>query len=580
MTISDGSAKMCAKGLASLLLSASLMLGPAIPAFANASVQNQVVAGGDTQTASLSAEDVSPDKSALSQAISDAQAACKDVEESDTGVGLIQGTEYATSESYDALRSAMDAAQLVLDSDDATELEVSEATESLNEATSAFIEAKLVATGQKAEIEVPSCSADLTYNGLEQEAVVAGDGYILENASATDAGSYVAIATLVDTDTSQWSDGTTEPKEIPYTIHVAPIAEGSLSLKWNSCTYNGKARKPGIDAVTVTLGDKAVTLAEGVDYSVSYENNVNAGAAAVTITGKGNFSGSLSSEFTIKKASIAKGSFALKWTSCTYNGQARKPGIQTVTFPLGDKAVNLVSGTDYTVSYKNNVKAGTATVTITGKGNYSGSLSKSFTIKKASFSGAKCSVAAQLYTGKALKPNPVVKWNGTTLKKDIDYTLAYKNNVKVGKATVVITAKGNFSGRQALTFNIYQRKISSVKVSSIGTMSYTGGDIRPNPKVTYGSKTLKKGTDYTLSYKNNRYGGTASIIITGRGSYKGTKTVSFRISGPRYYGYTVYITDTGTKYHRSGCRYLKSRHAVDLGVARYEGYEPCKVCHP
>lgn len=43
----------------------------------------------------------------------------------------------------------------------------------------------------------------------------------------------------------------------------------------------------------------------------------------------------------------------------------------------------------------------------------------------------------------------------------------------------------------------------------------------------------------------------------------------------------VYITNTGAKYHRKGCRYLKkSKHRVTLKWAKRHGYTPCKVCKP
>ena len=44
---------------------------------------------------------------------------------------------------------------------------------------------------------------------------------------------------------------------------------------------------------------------------------------------------------------------------------------------------------------------------------------------------------------------------------------------------------------------------------------------------------------------------------------------------------TVYITDTGERYHVSSCRYLRySKHPVSLGEAKRRGYTPCKVCQP
>lgn len=71
--------------------------------------------------------------------------------------------------------------------------------------------------------------------------------------------------------------------------------------------------------------------------------------------------------------------------------------------------------------------------------------------------------------------------------------------------------------------------ISKAKVAAIGNKTYTGKAITPTVKVTYNGKILLKNKDYTLSFKNNKNVGTASIIITGKGSYTGTKTVTFKI---------------------------------------------------
>ena len=112
---------------------------------------------------------------------------------------------------------------------------------------------------------------------------------------------------------------------------------------------------------------------------------------------------------------------------------------QNPAVSVGDRT--LVSGTDYSVAYANNTKAGTATVTITGKGNYTGTKSATFKISPAAISGAAISgLAAKTYTGKALTQTPVVKIGSATLKTGTDYTVSYKNNVNAGTATVTITA--------------------------------------------------------------------------------------------------------------------------------------------
>ena len=90
----------------------------------------------------------------------------------------------------------------------------------------------------------------------------------------------------------------------------------------------------------------------------------------------------------------------------------------------------------------NNTKVGTAKVTITGKGNYTGSVSKTFSIKnnfkKATVSG----ISTKAFTGKNITQSITVKYNGKTLKKGTDYTVSYSNNKKIGIATVKIAGKG------------------------------------------------------------------------------------------------------------------------------------------
>ncbi len=134
----------------------------------------------------------------------------------------------------------------------------------------------------------------------------------------------------------------------------------------------------------------------------------------------------------------------------TYNGKAQ---TQAPAVKLDGKT--LMSGTDYTLSYKNNKNAGTATVTITGKGSYTGSISKTFKISPASIAKATVSGLKDVtYNGKAQTQVPTVKLGSTTLKSGTDYTIAYKNNVNVGTATITITGKGNYTGSATKTFKI------------------------------------------------------------------------------------------------------------------------------
>jgi len=144
------------------------------------------------------------------------------------------------------------------------------------------------------------------------------------------------------------------------------ISAKSLSLSTTSYTYDGTAKQP-----SVTLSG----LTQGIDYTVAYSNNINAGTATVTITGKGNYTGTKKVYFTINKKSILALSATLSTKTYTYNGNVRKP-----TVILKDGSTTLKLDASYTVTYSTNKNPGTAAVTITGKGNYFGTRKLSFKI--------------------------------------------------------------------------------------------------------------------------------------------------------------------------------------------------------
>lgn len=158
-----------------------------------------------------------------------------------------------------------------------------------------------------------------------------------------------------------------------FTINRADISSCTVTLSDESLTYTGSSLRP---TVTVKSGDKELTLNQ--DYYVSYRNNWDAGTASAILTGTGNYTGSVTKDFTIKPLDISRYSASLSQYSYTSDGTEKCPDV-TVTY--GDKT--LAAGTDFTVSYKDNVKEGTATVTITGAGNYTGIINTTFTITAA-----------------------------------------------------------------------------------------------------------------------------------------------------------------------------------------------------
>ena len=161
-----------------------------------------------------------------------------------------------------------------------------------------------------------------------------------------------------------------------------------------------------------------------------------------------------SQTFTIDPVDITKATITgISNKTFTGSAQSQKP---TVKVKVNGTTFTLKEGTDYSLSYKANTNVGTATVTITGKGNYTGKITKEFKINPASISKAAVSGIKASYseTKKEIKPTPTVKLNNKALKAGTDYTVAYKNNVKVGTATVTITGKGNYTGTVTKTFSI------------------------------------------------------------------------------------------------------------------------------
>ena len=308
--------------------------------------------------------------------------------------------------------------------------------------------------------------------------------------------------------------------EIP--IEVLPETNRGLTVYWNweKLTYNGAEQHPDF-----TVNWFWEELQEGTGYTVEYKNCVNAGAATAIFRGKGEYEGSDAVvTYIIQPAPIEKATIA------AIPDQPYMGGAIAVnpTVKVGKKT--LKAGVDYTLSYKDNTKVGTGTVVVTGKGNYKGAKTVTFKIVKADITKAAIgNIADRSYTGGAIKPAVEVKMGNATLKAGIDYTVSYKGNVKVGTATVTITGTGSCTGTVVRTFKIVPANLSGATIAAVADQVYTGSKIEPAVEVKMGSAVLKKGTDYTVAYKDNVKIGTATVTVKGRGNYTGSKSVKFKI---------------------------------------------------
>ena len=279
----------------------------------------------------------------------------------------------------------------------------------------------------------------------------------------------------------------------------------------------------------------------------------------------------------------------------TYTGKAITP-----SFRVYDGKKMLAVKKDYTVSYKNNIKAATAddakkapTITVKSTGNYKGTETRTFTINPASMDATEQRINIDnLYLAapagknpKGIKAVPVVTDNGKKLSENKDYTVNHvtlneqnaenknaNSYVTPGKYTVEITGKGNYTGTRQITVILAdvakeQILMSKVTVARVPDVTYDADlcdgnnakGMTPALTVTYGSGKNKvtlykegdvnaagetvsaENADYTVTWINNRYVGTATAVLTGTGKiledgtvsgqYFGEKRITFKIKG-------------------------------------------------
>ena len=241
----------------------------------------------------------------------------------------------------------------------------------------------------------------------------------------------------------------------------------------DAVTYDGTPQTP-----TITVKDGTTPLTKGDDYDVSYEDNIYAGTATVTVTGSKDYYGTKTANFAIDPKALADGMVTLSASSFTYNGSNQKP---TVT--VKDGTTSLIENTDFTLTNAGGTAVGSYDVKVEGKGNYSGTITKQFTIT-ASSGGLTVTLSPTNYTydGIAKTPAVTVKSGTTTLNASNDYTVSYSDNTNAGTATVSVTGKGNYNGSfGSATFTIDKAPLT------ITAQSYTikQGEALPTFTATY-----------------------------------------------------------------------------------------------
>ena len=346
---------------------------------------------------------------------------------------------------------------------------------------------------------------------------------------------------------------------------VNPKSIAAPSVTINNPTDKTYTGSPCVQGVSVKDSEAELTFD---DISVTYENNINVGTATIIYTGKNNYTGEIRKNFKITEASITDDMIA-NIPSVTYNTRAHTPDV-TVTF----EGSTLEAGKDYDVAYTNNINAGTATVTVTGKGNFTGTASKTFTINKAGLTLNPCTIselctetdlktrtlpsdfflAGETETGFSIKLTAVEGGDDifavapAVVEGENKITFRLKNEVGAATFTVTVTpVSGNYNGGSyALTISTHDRTDVSGSISfPDGSAVYTGTGIKyENATISGYSGTLRYG------YTPNASTG-ASLDASGLPLTVGTYTVAVTFNSDASFGYKT-ATFTITKATPTG----------------------------
>ena len=398
---------------------------------------------------------------------------------------------------------------------------------------------KSVLFGTK-EVTVAPADFGLTQDGIKIEVTHAGNSLITGYLPSDDMRSVTFM--LRDTDKTDAANNASDTATLKFSSANYNEASGTLTIK--IIDKNTDANTLQIDVpATVTYGDTV---------SPSVGESKPAGAGDVTFkffdkdgnqvsdqpfpVGKYKVTASCEDADTIYTAEKEFEVVARELTeeNVTFGENLVYTGnelTQTVTVTVGGK--ELTKDTDYTVTGLTGTEPGSYPVTVTGTGNYTGEVTKSFEIAKADISSATISdIDSPVgYTGTAYEPEVTVTFNGTELALDTDYTVAYTNNVNAGEATVTITGTGaHFKGSVEKHFTITAADLSGCTFAPIADVTYNTRAHTPEVTVAISGRTLEADKDYTVSYAPNVNAGTVTVTVTGKGNFTGSANTTFTIA--------------------------------------------------
>ena len=312
------------------------------------------------------------------------------------------------------------------------------------------------------------------------------------------------VYTIIVTDDK---GGSTEAGK--YTFNMLKASDkssdkGYMTIYGLKSEYSTALNKPVVpDDFSVYWGN--TLLKKGVDYTVSAINNTGkniATTATMTISFKGNFTGELKRTFKVTVGNELSNYtvYIPNIADQAYTGTYVKPYVSV--YYGGPTAVTartlLTENVHYTLSYSSNINAGTATVTVTGRGIYSGTVTKNFNIKyNLSNATVTTTPATYAYDGRIKQPAVTVKIGYVTVPAS-DYIVTYSNNLKVGTATATVTAK------------TYGKSMGS----NMAYFTITGKDGVITPEYAEFSKKTTKSNPFAIKIVSNTTDGTGYSYVS------------------------------------------------------------------
>ena len=296
------------------------------------------------------------------------------------------------------------------------------------------------------------------------------------------------------------------------------IYEGERQLTEAQTVTSGKELTFTIDTAKAKLGSGWHTL------TAKFVGSQNMAAQAET------------KQVFIRQAGIARADVAVEGKSFTYTGSPITPAV-SVTLKNGTQ---LIEGTDYTLAYTNHTNAGTATVTVTGIGNYIDTAKKTFVISKAAAPEISWPTASAITYGEKVSDSRLsggstqygtFAWSDTV--KDTTPTVGtspYKVVFTPSEAT-----KNNYetitTTEKDVSLTVNAKSLNDARVTVSGSYTYTGQAQIPAADavtVQLNGKTIPK-DQYTIAARNNTNAGQAIVTVTGKGDYTGTASGTFII---------------------------------------------------